>query len=68
MVEKIYEFVGEGRGVPGLARRMTEAEARRLGVEELLAEAVRAGRYRKVKNSTLKVELSTGDEAEDLEV
>ena len=43
--EKIYEYAGEGEGIPGLPHRVSEAEAKELGVLELLKAAVKAGKY-----------------------
>lgn len=46
---KRYRFVGEGAGVPGLPHELTEDEARALGVEMLLMEALKTGTYEEVK-------------------
>lgn len=43
-----YRFVGEGAGVPGLPHELTDEEARRLGVEALLMEALKTGTYREI--------------------
>ncbi len=47
-----YEFVGQGEGVAGLPHVVTEAEAKKLGVLEILKEAVKNGNYREVKSKT----------------
>jgi hypothetical protein len=40
-----YKFVGDGTGVPGLPHEITDAEAKELGVSEILKEAVKNGSY-----------------------
>lgn len=40
-----YKFVGEGMGIPGLPHEITDEEAERLGVTELLAAAIANGSY-----------------------
>lgn len=45
MSEKIYKFVGQGDGVPGLPHEVSEAEAKALGAADLLAEAIKSGAY-----------------------
>ena len=42
---KTYHFIGEGRGVPGLPHKLTDIDAQRLGVEKLLADALKAKIY-----------------------
>ena len=46
---KTYKYVGDGAGVPGLPHVVTEDEAKMLGVEELLKQAVAVGVYQEVK-------------------
>lgn len=47
MSDKIYIFdTTRGDGVPGLPHQITEAEAKRLGVEVLLRDAVANGTYK----------------------
>lgn len=42
---KSFRYVGNGAGVPGLPHEITDEEARALGVDELLKEAVNNGSY-----------------------
>lgn len=44
-----FLFVGSGAGVPGLPHELTDDEARELGVEKILDEAVKTGTYKEVK-------------------
>ena len=46
---KTYKYVGDGAGVPGLPHVVTEDEAKMLGVDELLKQAVSVGVYQEVK-------------------
>lgn len=46
---KTYQFIGQGRGVPGLPHTLTDADAIRLGVEDLLKAALDNGNYEEVK-------------------
>jgi len=46
-----YRFVGDGAGVPGLPHELTDDEARRLGVESLLADALKIGTYQEIAGS-----------------
>ena len=41
----IYKFIGAGMGVPGLPHQISEEEAERLGVKELLQAAIENGSY-----------------------
>ena len=41
----IYKFIGAGMGVPGLPHQISEEEAERLGVKELLQAAIDNGNY-----------------------
>ena len=41
----VYKFIGNGMGVPGLPHEISDEEAKRLGVGELLAEAIQNGWY-----------------------
>jgi hypothetical protein len=43
-----YEYIGSGQGVVGLPSKLTDEEAKALGVEKLLEEAVKAGRFKKI--------------------
>lgn len=43
-----YRFVGEGAGVPGLPHEITDEEARALGVQDLLMDALKAGTYQEI--------------------
>jgi hypothetical protein len=49
MEETIYKFVGKGLGVPGLPHVLTESEAQRRGVLELLEAALANGNYEAIK-------------------
>lgn len=42
---KIYKYVGDGVGVPGLPHQISEDEAKQLGVSEILKDAITAGNY-----------------------
>lgn len=48
---KTYQYIGEGRGVPGLPHRLTDIDVQRLGVERLLADALKAKNYEVVKTA-----------------
>ena len=41
----VYVFVGDGLGVPGLAREISQEQAEAEGVGALLADAIAAGVY-----------------------
>ncbi len=43
---KIYKYVGDGLGVPGLPHQITEDEAKQLGISEILKDAIAAGNYK----------------------
>jgi hypothetical protein len=43
-----FRYVGSGQGVPGLPHEITDQEAKGLGVDQLLRDAVKAGTYKKV--------------------
>lgn len=45
-----YQFVGEGDGVPGLPHVISDEEAARLGLGEMLRAAIENGNYRAVSN------------------
>jgi hypothetical protein len=47
-MSKRYRYVGPGQGVPGLPHELDEEEARRLGVQTLLEEALGAKVYEPV--------------------
>lgn len=51
MEEKVYKFVGDGAGVPGLPHVITMSEAQALGVADLLREAIKNGNYKAVKET-----------------
>ncbi len=42
---RLYKYVGDGAGVPGLPYEITDAEAARTGVKELLSAAILNGNY-----------------------
>jgi hypothetical protein len=44
-MSKRYRYVGPGQGVPGLPHELDDEEARRLGVHELLEQALQAKVY-----------------------
>jgi 16S rRNA G527 N7-methylase RsmG len=44
--QAVFVFVGDGAGVPGLPHRVTLAEAKTLGVEEILKAALANGNYK----------------------
>lgn len=46
---KKFQYVGEGLGVPGLPHEVTDEDAKRDGLEALLAEAIKNGSYVEVK-------------------
>ena len=47
---KLFEFQGKaGQYVPGLPRRLTDSEAKELGLEDLLEECIEAKLYKEVK-------------------
>ena len=48
-MNKKYRYKGSGRGVPGLPHEITDEQAKRLGVEGLLQEALKAKTYKEVK-------------------
>lgn len=47
-----YQFIGEGKGVPGLPHELTEVEAQELGVETLLADALANGLYEVIQEKS----------------
>jgi hypothetical protein len=46
---KKYIFVGQGEGVPGLPHEVTDEQAKALGVEEILTDALANGNYKELK-------------------
>jgi len=48
---KTYQFIGTGRGVPELPHTLTDADAKRLGVEKVLQDAIEAGNYEEVSKT-----------------
>ena len=47
---KIYRYVrDDGSFVPGLPKEVTDEEAKRRGIHDLLMKAVEAGLYKEVK-------------------
>lgn len=48
---KLFRYVGNGAGVPGLPHEITDEEAKALGVDGLLKEAVNNGSYVEVDPS-----------------
>lgn len=48
---KLFRFIGAGAGVPGLPSEITDIEAKNLGVEALLVEAVKNGNFVEVEPS-----------------
>lgn len=46
---RTYRFIGAGKGVPGLPHFVTELQARLMGLETLLADALRAGTYEEIR-------------------
>lgn len=44
--ETIYKYVGKGAGVPGLPHEVTYAQAKALGVLDILEEAIKNGNYK----------------------
>lgn len=51
MNNEIYQFIGEGSGVPGLPHEISRAQAQADGVEKLLNAAITAGNYRRMDAS-----------------
>jgi len=51
-VSKRYHYVGAGLGVPGLPHEISDEEAKSAGLEQLLADALKAGTYEEVKPKT----------------
>lgn len=54
----IYVYVGKGAGVPGLPHQISDREAERTGVGELLKAAIENGSYEVVqveKKSTVEI-------------
>lgn len=49
---KKYKYIGDGAGVIGLPHEITDEEAERDGLSELLAAAVENGNYVEVVNLT----------------
>jgi len=47
-MSKRYRYVGQDQGVPGLPHELDDEEARRLGVHELLQQALGAKVYETV--------------------
>jgi hypothetical protein len=45
---KRYRYVGQGQGVPGLPHEIDDEEAKRLGLTELLQQAVQAKVYQAI--------------------
>ncbi len=43
-----FKYVGNGQGVPGLPSELSDEEAKSLGVEQILKDAVKAGTFKKV--------------------
>jgi hypothetical protein len=41
----IYQFCGDGQGIPGLPHEISQAEADELGVGDVLKSAIEAGVY-----------------------
>lgn len=64
-MSKIYQYIGAGKGVPGLPHRLTDADVTRLGVETLLADALKAKTYEVVK--TAATELAVEETTEKAE-
>lgn len=52
---KIYEYVGDGMGVPGLPHVITDEQAKELGVEKILTAAIANGSYRESNTGTQRV-------------
>lgn len=52
-MSKTYQYIGDGRGVPGLPHKLTDEDVMRLGVERLLADALKAKTYEVVKTATV---------------
>ena len=48
-MSKVYEFTGDGAGVPGLPHVISEEEAEQLGLAGLLQAAIENGNYRERK-------------------
>lgn len=46
---KIYEYKGDGEGVPGLPHVISDAQAEALGVLDLLKAAIKSGSYAEIK-------------------
>lgn len=63
--EGVYEFCGEGLGVPGLPHRVTMAEARAMGLVLELEAAIAAGNYRQAKEGADARPAPTKTEAEN---
>lgn len=61
--EKIYVFIGEGAGIPGLPHEVTKAEAAVRKVGDVLEEALKKGVYAEKKGKSL--ELYVKKAAED---
>lgn len=63
--EKVYEFVGEGAGIPGLPHQVTKEEAKNRKVGELLEIAIKKGVYAE-KKSEIKTEPGRTEPVEKL--
>jgi hypothetical protein len=44
-MDQIYQYVGDGLGVPGLPHKISRKEAERLGVLDILEAAIENGNY-----------------------
>lgn len=54
----LYKYVGDGLGVPGLPHEISDREAEKLGVSEVLREAIENGSYKAAeleKKSTVEI-------------
>lgn len=49
-----YQYVGDGLGVPGLPHQISEEEAKELGLESLLHDAIENGNYKPVNDGLKK--------------
>jgi len=57
-----YKFIGEGEGVPGLPHEITDEEAAKAGLVDLLKQAIANGNYKAV--ATVKPSAGSKKESE----
>lgn len=49
-----YRFCGNGQGIPGLPHEVTTAQAKELGLLDVLKAAIKNGNYKQAKPSPAK--------------